>query len=336
MPRSGLGLDARAADRRGRASLLDETAGARLRRRDRHRRQPRHDRRPPTALVRPGGRIVVVGYAVGQRARAALGAARARGGAGDRLALRAALARSSRRSGSWPTGACEMVVDRVLDLDDAERGVRVARGRPRSSGASCCAWRRRRRRDERYAQVVVRSRRVRADVERRGDAVDATLRIGERLAYLRAKRRLKISQLARRISVSPSLISQIERGPVAPVGHHAVRARAGSSRCRSTRSSSDEPLAVIVRTLPLGAGREAPPARSPSRCWPVWALRRPASTTSLRRERAADGRHPRRRPLGAADASGAPRSSSSWSSSTSPAPSRTRSSTATRASSACS
>jgi transcriptional regulator with XRE-family HTH domain len=48
------------------------------------------------------------------------------------------------------------------------------------------------------------------------DAVDATLRIGERLAYLRAKRNLKISDLARRISVSPSLISQIERGQSRP------------------------------------------------------------------------------------------------------------------------
>jgi len=49
-----------------------------------------------------------------------------------------------------------------------------------------------------------------------GDAVDATLRIGERLAYLRGKRSLKISDLARQISVSPSLISQIERGQSRP------------------------------------------------------------------------------------------------------------------------
>jgi transcriptional regulator with XRE-family HTH domain len=47
-------------------------------------------------------------------------------------------------------------------------------------------------------------------------AVVATQRIGERLAYLRAQRKLKISDLARRISVSPSLISQIERGQSRP------------------------------------------------------------------------------------------------------------------------
>jgi len=47
-------------------------------------------------------------------------------------------------------------------------------------------------------------------------AVDATERIGERLAHLRAARNLKISDLARRISVSPSLISQIERGQSRP------------------------------------------------------------------------------------------------------------------------
>ena len=47
-------------------------------------------------------------------------------------------------------------------------------------------------------------------------AVVATQRIGERLAYLRAQRKLKISDLARRISVSPSLISQIERSQSRP------------------------------------------------------------------------------------------------------------------------
>jgi transcriptional regulator with XRE-family HTH domain/quercetin dioxygenase-like cupin family protein len=45
---------------------------------------------------------------------------------------------------------------------------------------------------------------------------DATERIGERLAHLRRMRRMNISQLARRISVSPSLISQIERGQSRP------------------------------------------------------------------------------------------------------------------------
>jgi transcriptional regulator with XRE-family HTH domain len=47
-------------------------------------------------------------------------------------------------------------------------------------------------------------------------AVAATERIGERLAHLRATRNVKISDLARRIGVSPSLISQIERGQSRP------------------------------------------------------------------------------------------------------------------------
>jgi len=49
-----------------------------------------------------------------------------------------------------------------------------------------------------------------------GEADDATRRIGEQLAHLRGERDLKISDLARRISVSPSLISQIERGQSRP------------------------------------------------------------------------------------------------------------------------
>jgi transcriptional regulator with XRE-family HTH domain len=57
-----------------------------------------------------------------------------------------------------------------------------------------------------------------AEAEANGDdqAVEATQRIGERLAYLRSQRSLKISDLARRIGVSPSLISQIERGQSRP------------------------------------------------------------------------------------------------------------------------
>jgi transcriptional regulator with XRE-family HTH domain len=47
-------------------------------------------------------------------------------------------------------------------------------------------------------------------------AVDAVLRIGDRVSSLREQRGLKISDLARRVSVSPSLISQIERGQSRP------------------------------------------------------------------------------------------------------------------------
>jgi transcriptional regulator with XRE-family HTH domain len=61
-------------------------------------------------------------------------------------------------------------------------------------------------------------RRVGGEADAAGDdhAVAATQRIGERLAYLRGQRSLKISDLARQIGVSPSLISQIERGQSRP------------------------------------------------------------------------------------------------------------------------
>ncbi len=47
-------------------------------------------------------------------------------------------------------------------------------------------------------------------------AVEATQRIAERLTSLRLERRLRIAELARQVSVSPSLISQIERGQSLP------------------------------------------------------------------------------------------------------------------------
>jgi transcriptional regulator with XRE-family HTH domain len=50
----------------------------------------------------------------------------------------------------------------------------------------------------------------------RGDEVHATAGIGERLARLRGERGVKVSALARTIGVSPSLISQIERGQSRP------------------------------------------------------------------------------------------------------------------------
>lgn len=47
-------------------------------------------------------------------------------------------------------------------------------------------------------------------------AVDPVRRIGEHVSALREERGLKISDLARRIAVSPSLIGQIERGQSRP------------------------------------------------------------------------------------------------------------------------
>ena len=50
----------------------------------------------------------------------------------------------------------------------------------------------------------------------RDGAGDPALAIGARLAAHRARRGIKVSQLARQIGVSPSLISQIERGQSRP------------------------------------------------------------------------------------------------------------------------
>jgi transcriptional regulator with XRE-family HTH domain len=46
--------------------------------------------------------------------------------------------------------------------------------------------------------------------------VDPALEIGRRLAIHRSRRAIKVSELARRVGVSPSLISQIERGQSRP------------------------------------------------------------------------------------------------------------------------
>jgi transcriptional regulator with XRE-family HTH domain len=48
------------------------------------------------------------------------------------------------------------------------------------------------------------------------DGDDTAARIGERLASLRADRGLRVTELARRAGVSPSLVSQIERGQSRP------------------------------------------------------------------------------------------------------------------------
>jgi ribosome-binding protein aMBF1 (putative translation factor) len=43
-------------------------------------------------------------------------------------------------------------------------------------------------------------------------SLDAAARLGERVARVRTQRNRRVSELARLIGVSPSLISQIERG----------------------------------------------------------------------------------------------------------------------------
>lgn len=85
------------------------------------------------------------------------------------------------------------------------------------------------------------------------DAVDATLRIGERLAYLRAKRNLKISDLARRISVSPSLISQIERG----------QSRPSVTTLFALAQQLEVPVDAFFETQPLAEIEHTPPPGEP-------------------------------------------------------------------------
>ena len=85
------------------------------------------------------------------------------------------------------------------------------------------------------------------------DAVDATHRIGERLAYLRAQRNLKISDLARRISVSPSLISQIERGQSRP-SVTTLFALAQQLQVPVDAFFETQPLADLPREAPVGEG----------------------------------------------------------------------------------
>jgi DNA-binding XRE family transcriptional regulator len=53
-------------------------------------------------------------------------------------------------------------------------------------------------------------------VDQAPDATEVSARIGPRLADLRSARNIRVSELARRVSVSPSLISQIERGQSRP------------------------------------------------------------------------------------------------------------------------
>jgi transcriptional regulator with XRE-family HTH domain len=48
------------------------------------------------------------------------------------------------------------------------------------------------------------------------EQIDPALEIGARLAVHRTRRAMKVSELARHVGVSPSLISQIERGQSRP------------------------------------------------------------------------------------------------------------------------
>jgi transcriptional regulator with XRE-family HTH domain len=66
------------------------------------------------------------------------------------------------------------------------------------------------------SQMEPRLSAVSPDDELQAEVADPSLGIGARLAAHRARQGMKVSELARRVGVSPSLISQIERGQSRP------------------------------------------------------------------------------------------------------------------------
>jgi transcriptional regulator with XRE-family HTH domain len=87
------------------------------------------------------------------------------------------------------------------------------------------------------------------------DASDASARIGPRLADLRTARKVRVSDLARRVSVSPSLISQIERGQSRP-SVTTLFALAAALQVPVDAFFSEEPVAVtpVVDAPPVPTG----------------------------------------------------------------------------------
>ena len=82
---------------------------------------------------------------------------------------------------------------------------------------------------------------------------DPALAIGERLAEHRNRRGVKVSALARQIGVSPSLISQIERG----------QSRPSVSTLFALAEALDVPVDAFFRNGEEAAPPAAPPARGP-------------------------------------------------------------------------
>ena len=94
--------------------------------------------------------------------------------------------------------------------------------------------------------------------------------MGERLRAARAARGLSLRDLASRLGVSPSLISQIETGTREPVGQHALRDRRGAGRLARR--------AAVQRPAPAGgAGSPAEAVASPT---PIARARRGAGLLS--------------------------------------------------------
>jgi transcriptional regulator with XRE-family HTH domain len=82
-------------------------------------------------------------------------------------------------------------------------------------------------------------------------ALDPTHGIGERLARLRGGRGVKVSGLAREIGVSPSLISQIERG----------QSRPSVTTLFAMAQALDVPVDAFFRDAPPGGSAAAPATR---------------------------------------------------------------------------
>jgi transcriptional regulator with XRE-family HTH domain len=83
-------------------------------------------------------------------------------------------------------------------------------------------------------------------------ALDPTHGIGERLARLRGGRGVKVSGLAREIGVSPSLISQIERG----------QSRPSVATLFAMAQALDVPVDAFFRDAPPGGSAAAPATRA--------------------------------------------------------------------------
>jgi transcriptional regulator with XRE-family HTH domain len=90
------------------------------------------------------------------------------------------------------------------------------------------------------------------DASRSAAIADPSLEIGARLAAHRARRGVRVSELARRIGVSPSLISQIERG----------QSRPSVSTLFAMAQALDVPVDAFFRDGDEAAGPPETPART--------------------------------------------------------------------------
>ena len=105
-----------------------------------------------------------------------------------------------------------------------------------------------------------------------GGEVHATAGIGDRLARLRGERGVKVSALARAIGVSPSLISQIERG----------QSRPSVSTLFDLAQALDVPVDAFFRDGVPAAAEEGAPAVESAPAAPAPAPSAPISAVAAR------------------------------------------------------